>query len=78
MGWEDTLETKGRPQELINKDLQECDYFLFILWDHWGSKPTKARGRFTSGSDEEFNIAKDSLANPRFANEADGFAFQGY
>ncbi len=25
LGWEDTLPSKGRPQELINEDIQRCD-----------------------------------------------------
>ncbi len=37
VGWEDTLGGMGRPQALINKDLRECDYFVLVLWDRWGS-----------------------------------------
>jgi tetratricopeptide (TPR) repeat protein len=77
VAWEDTLETKGRPQELINKDLQACDYFVFLLWDRWGSKPTRWRGRFTAGIEEEFNIAKDALADPRLPMKQMVLLFKG-
>jgi tetratricopeptide (TPR) repeat protein len=61
VGWEDTLETAGRPQELINADVRASDYFFLVIWDRWGSSPTKVRGRFTSGSEEEYDVAKDAL-----------------
>jgi hypothetical protein len=32
VGWEDTLAGVGRPQSLINRDLDKCDYFVLVLW----------------------------------------------
>lgn len=55
VGWEDTLGGVGRPQALINQDLDQCDYAVFILHDRWGS-PTG--GDYTSGTEEEFAVAE--------------------
>jgi tetratricopeptide (TPR) repeat protein len=66
VGWEDTLGGFGRPQEVINEDLKKCDYFLMILWDRWGSRPdVPEKSRFTSGTEEEFHAAKESLADQK-------------
>lgn len=32
VGWEDTLPGMGRPQALINRDLDGCDLFVGMLW----------------------------------------------
>lgn len=55
VGWEETLAGAGRPQELINDDLRQCDYAIFILHDRWGS-PTGTHG---SGFEEEFALAEE-------------------
>src|ERR1700722_14191482 len=49
VGWEGTLETEGRPQELINSDLEKCDYCIFVLWDRWGSLPVARKGSSPPG-----------------------------
>jgi HEAT repeat protein len=53
LGWEDTLPGHGRPQALINKDVDSCDLFVGILWRRWG-QPT---GEYSSGFEEEFTRA---------------------
>ena len=53
-GWEDTLPGSGRPQELINKDVADCNLFVGLLWRRWG-QPT---GKYSSGFEEEFELAK--------------------
>lgn len=53
LGWEETLPGKGRPQELINKDLSKSDLFVMLLWKKWGT-PT---GKYSSGTEEEFYVA---------------------
>jgi HEAT repeat protein len=53
IGWEDTAPGVGRPQELINKDVDTCDLFIGILWKRWG-QPT---GEYSSGFEEEFERA---------------------
>lgn len=63
VAWDQTLGGVGRPQEMINKDLMQCDYFILILSDRWGSKPAKA-GKYTSGTEEEYSIARDLYADP--------------
>ncbi len=56
VGWEDTVSVFGRPQEIINKELESCELFVGLLWKKWGSKPS-VRGPFTSGFQEEFQLS---------------------
>jgi uncharacterized protein DUF4062 len=51
---EDTLPGKGRPQSLINQDIEWCDLFALLLWKRWGSPS----GTFSSGTEEEFELAR--------------------
>jgi hypothetical protein len=37
IGWEDTVSSFGRPQALINKDLEQCEYFIGMMWTRWGT-----------------------------------------
>lgn len=53
VGWEDTLPGSGRPQAVINKDLERCDFFIGLLWSRWGT-PTDSEGIYTSGFEEEY------------------------
>jgi len=53
LGWEDTLPGKGRPQSLINKDIEDCELFVLLLWKRWGT----STGKYTSGTEEEFELA---------------------
>ncbi len=55
VGWEDTLGGAGRPQGLINEDLRQCDYAVFVWDDRWGS-PT-GNGTMV-GTEEEWNLAE--------------------
>ena len=60
VGWEETLGSVGkRPQETINEELRECDYFLLVLHNRWGSE-TGSR-RYSSGSEEEYHEARKCL-----------------
>jgi hypothetical protein len=54
VGWEDTLPGVGRPQALINKEVDSCDLFLGLLWQRWGSPS----GEYSSGFEEEFELAR--------------------
>ncbi len=58
VGWELTLPGCGRPQALINQDIEKCDYFVLMLWDRWGS-PTDSGDppKYTSGIEEEYHVA---------------------
>ncbi|WP_321470252.1 DUF4062 domain-containing protein [Halarcobacter sp.] len=54
-GWEDTSPGYNRPQAQINKDLENCDLFIGVVWKRWGSPS----GEYDSGFFEEFTIAKN-------------------
>lgn len=52
----------GRPQSIINKKLVDCEGYVLLLHDRWGSSPGDSDGRsFSSGSEEEFKIAEEML-----------------
>ncbi len=59
VGWEDTIPGYQRPQNLINIDLDKCQYFIGVLWNRWGTKPDIDDSGFTSGFEEEFCRAQD-------------------
>lgn len=52
VGWEDTLLGVGRPQAIINRDLDGCDLFVGMIWKRWGTPP--GTEPYTSGFEEEF------------------------
>jgi tetratricopeptide (TPR) repeat protein len=54
LGWEDTLPGFGRPQELINKDIEQCDLMIMLLLKRWGT-PTR---EYSSGFEEEYELGK--------------------
>ncbi len=62
VGWEQTLPGMGRPQSLINDDLKDCDYFILILWDRWGSP--SGDQNYTSATSEEYDIAHGCWQDP--------------
>jgi hypothetical protein len=64
VGWEDTLAGVGRPQELINQDLDRCDFFVLILWDRWGTPPG-GDPHYTSGTEEEYRRAMEHVRDPK-------------
>jgi tetratricopeptide (TPR) repeat protein len=53
LGWEDALPNWGRPQELINQDVRQCEVFVMLLWKRWGMPS----GQYSAGTEEEFEIA---------------------
>ena len=62
IGWEDTVGGYRRAQDIINRDLETCDYFFGILADHWGSPPQTqgdADTRYTSGFHEKYELAQE-------------------
>lgn len=62
IGWELTKAGLGRPQEKINEDVRSCDYLVLVLGDRWGSPPNLS-GPYTSGTEEEYNVARECVAD---------------
>ena len=56
VGWEDTVSAYGRPQATINRDLEQCEFFIGMMWKRWGTPPDVS-GPFTSGFKEEFQTS---------------------
>lgn len=52
-GWEQVAPELGRPQQLINPLVHECDVFVGLLNRRWGSET----GTHSSGFEEEFEVA---------------------
>jgi hypothetical protein len=61
LGWENAVPGYVRPQAKINEDLDRCDYFIGVLWDRWGSRPSTDPNGFTSGFEEEFVRAEQRI-----------------
>jgi TIR domain-containing protein/uncharacterized protein DUF4062 len=59
IGWELTLAGMGRPQQLINQEIETADFFVLLMADRYGS-PT-GRSSFRSGTEEELAIASKLL-----------------
>lgn len=59
VGWEVTLGGVGRPQSLINEEVESCDYFVMVLHSRWGSSPDPEDnpGSHSSGTKEEYEVA---------------------
>lgn len=63
LGWENVAPGYVRPQEKINQDLDKCEYFIGVLWNHWGSRPTVDLNGPASGFEEEYLRAKQRKEN---------------
>ena len=66
VAWEDRISGAGRPQALINQELSECDYAIFLLHDRWGS-PT---GKYSCGFEEEWALAEQLYKDTQIRNIA--------
>lgn len=64
IGWEETISGIGRPQALINADMETCDLFIGAMWASWGSRPS-LDGPYTSGFEEEFELSRDRFERTR-------------
>jgi hypothetical protein len=62
-GWENAVPGFTRPQSKINEDLDKCHYFIGILWNKWGSRPSTEVDGCTSGFEEEYLRSKDRIEN---------------
>jgi hypothetical protein len=56
VGWEDTVSVYGRPQAIINRELERCELFVGLMWKKWGTPPDIG-GVFSSGFEEEFELS---------------------
>lgn len=61
--WEDVPGGVGRPQDLINPNLDECDFVILLFGEWWGTPPAH-EGEYSSGTEEEFFRALEHLADP--------------
>ena len=59
VGWEDTVAQHGRAQAVINRDLDQCNYFVGVLWKRWGSPPGPEGGPYSSGFEEEYERSEN-------------------
>jgi hypothetical protein len=70
VGWEDTVSVFGRPQAVINRELEQCELFVGMLYRKWGTAPDKGAGPFTSGFEEEFRTSvarRESSGRPELS-----------
>jgi len=58
--YEDNAASFGNPQDGINPYLCECDFFVFVLHDRWGTPPG-SESVYSSGSEHEFHLAYTCL-----------------
>ena len=58
VGWEDTVSVFGRPQAIINRELERCELFVGLMWKKWGTPPDSC-GPYSSGFEEEFRTSLD-------------------
>jgi Domain of unknown function (DUF4062) len=59
VGWEDTVSQRRRAQEAINVDLDQCEYFVGLLWKKWGTPPGPDGHPYSSGFEEEYRRSVD-------------------
>jgi hypothetical protein len=65
LGWEDTLPGVGRPQALINSDVDNCDLFIGLLWKHWGTPSGRILALVSKKNLSECGDATSVQANQR-------------
>jgi hypothetical protein len=56
VGWERVIPSFGRPQELINRELELADLVVVLFWNRIGSPSSKSSPR--TGTIEEYEIAR--------------------
>jgi hypothetical protein len=54
VGWEDTVSQRRRAQDAINVDLDQCEYFVGLMWKKWGTPPGSKGHPYSSGFEEEY------------------------
>ncbi|MDX6601116.1 MAG: hypothetical protein QOF13_318 [Solirubrobacterales bacterium] len=76
VGWEFAPAGLGRPQEQINEEVRRCDYLVLLLHDRWGTPPSDD-GEFTSGTEEEYNIARECASSEELPMRNIAVLFKG-
>lgn len=70
IGWELEPPGCGRPQSIINQRVKECDYFVLLLHNRWGTPPVtlddSLDGQPTSGTHEEFIVAEQCRSDENY------------
>jgi tetratricopeptide (TPR) repeat protein len=61
--WERLTGGSGRPQLIINRAIEQADYFLLAIGSRWGS--ATGHELYSSGTEEEFNVAVRCLEEER-------------
>lgn len=62
VNWRNVVGGAGRPQDIVNKELEQAHYLLLILWDRWGTPTgTEDSPGYSSGTMEEFAKAIELL-----------------
>jgi tetratricopeptide (TPR) repeat protein len=77
VGWELRTSAIGRPQGQINEDISQCDFFVLLLWDRWGSPTGDSKGAFRAGVEEEYELATRLLGDPSAAMRDISVLFKG-
>ena len=58
VGWEETVSQYGRPQAVINRELEQCEYFVGMIWRRWGTPPGDNSHPYSSGFEEEYELSR--------------------
>jgi len=62
VGWDREPAGWGEPQKShFNPRLRLCDYLIMILADRWGTPTGNSEDGFSSGTEEEYNVARECL-----------------
>jgi tetratricopeptide (TPR) repeat protein len=62
VGWDREPAGWGEPQKAhFNPRLKLCDYLVMILADRWGTPTGNDETGFSSGTEEEYNVARECL-----------------
>ena len=74
MGWEETIAGYGRPQHIINQEVDRCDLFIGMMWKRWGTAVSVKPGTFVLHSRADdvvpFADSEELIRNSGLAAEA--------
>lgn len=67
VGWEDTVSVYGRPQAIINRELERCELFVGLMWKKWGTPPDTT-GSYSSGFEVRVDLRSASYSRKLILN----------